>query len=103
MARHGLMDGDRIFTRNSDMGTRLDKVFAAGDAAFGSSTLVQAMFQGHKAAYYVLAALEGERHPAPYRTPYRTRAVAVAQDPALGKAAVAGAEISRHRPRETRR
>jgi len=25
------------------------------------------MFQGHKAAYYVLAALEGERHPTPYR------------------------------------
>ena len=85
LARHGLMDGDRIFTRDSDMGTRLDKVFAAGDAAFGSSTLVQAMFQGHKAAYYVLAALEGERHPAPYRTPYRTRAVAVAQDPAWEK------------------
>ena len=85
LARHGLMEGDRIFTRAADMGTRMDKVFAAGDAAFGSSTLVQAMFQGHKAAYYVLAALEGERHPAPYRTPYRTRAVAVAQDPAWEK------------------
>jgi NADPH-dependent glutamate synthase beta subunit-like oxidoreductase len=81
LARHGLMEGDRIVTRAADMGTRMDNVFAAGDAAFGSSTLVQAMFQGHKAAYYVLAALEGERHPTPYRTPYRTRAVAVAQDP----------------------
>ncbi|MGO4872683.1 MAG: FAD-dependent oxidoreductase [Roseiarcus sp.] len=85
LARHGLMDGDRIATRASDMGTRLEKVFAAGDAAFGSSTLVQAMAQGHKAAYYVLAALEGERHPAPYRTPYRTRGVPVAQDPAWEK------------------
>jgi NADPH-dependent glutamate synthase beta subunit-like oxidoreductase len=80
LARHGLMDGDRIATRAADMGTRLPGVFAAGDAAFGSSTLVQAMFQGHKAAYYVLAALEGVAHPAPYRTPYRTRNVPVAQD-----------------------
>ncbi len=80
LARHGLMDGDTIVTRASDMGTQLDRVFAAGDAAFGSSTLVQAMFQGHKAAYYVLASLEGVAHPAPYRTPYRTRDVPVAQD-----------------------
>ena len=80
LARHGLMDGDKIATRASDMGTRLETVFAAGDAAFGSSTLVQAMFQGHKAAYYVLAALEGVAHPAPYRTPYRTRNAPVAQD-----------------------
>jgi NADPH-dependent glutamate synthase beta subunit-like oxidoreductase len=82
LARHGLMDGDKIFTRQGDMGTRLAGMFAAGDAAFGSSTLVQAMFQGHKAAYYVLAALEGVAHPAPYRTPYRTRNVPVAQDQA---------------------
>jgi NADPH-dependent glutamate synthase beta subunit-like oxidoreductase len=87
LARHGLMDGDKIFTRASDMGTKLPKVFAAGDAAFGSSTLVQAMFQGHKAAYYVLAALEGLAHPAPYRTPYRTRDVPVAQDPLWEKLA----------------
>ncbi|PPQ40554.1 NADPH-dependent glutamate synthase beta chain [Rhodoblastus acidophilus] len=87
LAQHGLMDGDKIFTRASDMGTRLPNVFAAGDAAFGSSTLVQAMFQGHKAAYYVLAALEGVAHPAPYRTPYRTRNVPVAQDPLWEKLA----------------
>ncbi len=85
LAKHGLMDGDRIFTRAADMGTKLPGVYAAGDAAFGSSTLVQAMFQGHKAAYYVLAALEGVAHPAPYRTPYRTRNVPVAQDPAWEK------------------
>ena len=85
LARHGLMDGDKIFTRAADMGTKLPGVYAAGDAAFGSSTLVQAMFQGHKAAYYVLAALEGVAHPAPYRTPYRTRNVPVAQDPAWEK------------------
>lgn len=81
LATHGLMDGDKIATRASDMGTRMAKVYAAGDAAFGPSTLVQAMAQGHKAAYYVLAALEGEAHPIPYRVPYRTRDVAVAQDP----------------------
>jgi len=81
LAKHGMMDGDHIATDAATMRTRHDKVFAAGDAAFGSSTIVQAMFQGHKAAYYVLAAIEGNAHPAPYRTPYRTRAAAVAQDP----------------------
>ncbi len=81
LAKHGLMEGERIATDAANMRTRMEKVFAAGDAAFGSSTIVQAMFQGHKAAYYVLAALEGNAHPVPYRTPYRTRAVAVAQDP----------------------
>lgn len=80
LAKLGMMEGDHIATRSSDMGTKLDKVYAAGDAAFGSSTIVQAMFQGHKAAYYVLAALEGEAHPVPYRTPYSTRNVPVAQD-----------------------
>lgn len=81
LAEHGLMDGDRIATRASDMGTRMARVYAAGDAAFGSSTIVQAMAQGHKAAYYVLAALEGDAAPLPWRMPWRTRAVPVAQDP----------------------
>ena len=85
LAEHGLMDGEKIATRAADMGTRMERVYAAGDAAFGPSTIVQAMFQGHKAAYYVLAALEGESHPVPYRTPYRTRNVPVAQDPAWEK------------------
>lgn len=81
LARHGLLEGERIATDPATMRTRLDRVFAAGDAAFGTSTIVQSMFLGRKAAYYVLAALEGEAHPLPYRTPYRTRAVPVAQDP----------------------
>ena len=85
LARHGLMDGDRISTRDSDMGTRLDKVFAAGDAAFGSSTLVQAMFQGHKAAYYVLAALEGDRSSGALSHALSHAQRAVAQDPAWEK------------------
>ena len=81
LARHGLLEGDRIATDPATMRTRMDKVFAAVDAATGSSTIVQAMYQGHKAAYYVLAALEGNAHPVPYRTPLRTRGVPVAQDP----------------------
>lgn len=85
LARHGLMDGDKIATNPADMATKLPGVYAAGDAAFGSSTIVQAMFQGHKAAYYVLGHLEGEAHLAPYRTPYRTRNVVVAQDQAWEK------------------
>lgn len=89
LAAHGLMDGDKIATRAADMGTRMEGVFAAGDAAFGPSTLVQAMAQGHKAAYYVLARLDGETHPVPYRTPYRTRAVPVAQDALWEKLPVA--------------
>lgn len=81
LAKYGLLDGNRIATDAATMQTRLEKVYAAGDAAFGSSTIVQAMYQGHKAAYYILAALEGNEHPVPYRTPHRTRAVPVAQDP----------------------
>ncbi len=81
LARHGLMDGDKIATDTVTMRTRHPKVFAAGDGAFGGSTLVQAMYSGHRAAYYVLAALDGETQPAPYKTPYRTRSVPVAQDP----------------------
>jgi hypothetical protein len=75
------LENDKIVTDAATMKTLHDKVFAAGDAAFGSSTIVQAMYQGHKAAYYVLAALEGNAHPAPYRTPYRTRSAKLAQDP----------------------
>lgn len=81
LEKHGLIEGDRIATDAATMKTRREKVYAAGDAASGSSTIVQAMYQGHKAAYYVLAALEGNTSPAPYRTPYRTRAATLAQDP----------------------
>jgi hypothetical protein len=57
------------------------KVFAAGDGAFGGSTIVEAMYQGHRAAYYVKAFLQGNQRPLPYRTPYRTRRVAICNDP----------------------
>ncbi len=39
-----------------------------------------AMHHGHRAAYYVQKFLEGVRDPLPYRTPFKTRRVPVAQD-----------------------
>ncbi|MGH6962378.1 MAG: FAD-dependent oxidoreductase, partial [Dongiaceae bacterium] len=78
--KHGLMDGDRVRTEWKSMRTADPKVFAAGDGAFGGSTIVKAMFHGHRAAYYVKAFLNGVADPLPYRTPYRTRRVPVAQD-----------------------
>jgi hypothetical protein len=38
------------------------------------------MYHGHRAAYYVKAFLEGVEQPLPYRTPFKTRRVPVAQD-----------------------
>jgi len=79
--RHGLMAGDRVRADLDTMRTDDAKVFAAGDGAFGGSTIVQAMYHGHRAAYYVKAFLDGRENPLPYRTPYRTRRVPIAQDP----------------------
>lgn len=77
---HGLMNRDRVKTDWSTMATDDAKVFAAGDGAFGGSTIVMAMQHGHRAAYYMLAALNGVDKPLPYRTPFKTRRVPVAQD-----------------------
>lgn len=76
----GLMAGDRVRTDWNGMRTADAKVFAAGDGAFGGSTIVMAMMHGHRAAYYVKSFLDGVEAPLPYRTPYRTRRVPVAQD-----------------------
>ncbi len=76
----GLMAGEKIRTDWDSMRTADPKVFAAGDAAFGPSTIVNAMYHGHRAAYYVKHFLEGNANPLPYRTPYKTRRVPVAQD-----------------------
>jgi NADPH-dependent glutamate synthase beta subunit-like oxidoreductase len=76
----GLMDWDRVKTALDGMRTEDPKVFAAGDGAFGGSTIVLAMNHGQRAAYYIKAHLEGLEDPLPYRTPYRTRRVPVAQD-----------------------
>ena len=78
--RAGLMGADRVRTEWDSMRTSDPKVFAAGDGAFGGSTIVMAMHHGQRAAYYVRHFLEGEGEPLPYRTPYRTRRVPVAQD-----------------------
>jgi NADPH-dependent glutamate synthase beta subunit-like oxidoreductase len=80
LAALGLMAGEKIETDWDSMRTEDAKVFAAGDAAFGPSTIVNAMYHGHRAAYYVKAFLEGVDSPLPYRTPYKTRRVPVAQD-----------------------
>lgn len=80
LARRGMMNADRVRTDWETMGTADPKVFAAGDGAFGGSTIVMAMQHGHRAAYYVKAFLEGRRQPVPYRTPFRTRRVPIAQD-----------------------
>ncbi|MEE2984257.1 MAG: FAD-dependent oxidoreductase [Pseudomonadota bacterium] len=76
----GLMASDRVQTDWASMRTAVPKVFAAGDGAFGGSTIVMAMSHGQRAAYYIKAYLDGRDDPLPYRTPYRTRRVEVAQD-----------------------
>lgn len=76
----GLMASDRVKTEWAGMRTADPKVFAAGDGAFGGSTIVMAMHHGQRAAYYIRHYLEGHDNPLPYRTPYRTRRVPVAQD-----------------------
>ena len=80
LEQQGLMEPDRVRTEFEGMRTSDPKVFAAGDGAFGGSTIVIAMHHGQRAAYYVKAFLEGRENPLPYRTPYRTRRVPVAQD-----------------------
>ena len=76
----GMMADERIGAEFATMRTTDPKVFAAGDGAFGGSTIVVAMNHGQRAAYYIKAFLEGNHDPIPYRTPYRTRRVPVAQD-----------------------
>jgi len=78
--KHGLMAKDRVATEFEGMRTADAKVFAAGDGAFGGSTIVMAMGHGQRAAYYIKAFLDGVESPLPYRTPHRTRRVPVAQD-----------------------
>jgi NADPH-dependent glutamate synthase beta subunit-like oxidoreductase len=75
-----LMGSDRVNTEWSSMRTADPKVFAAGDGAFGGSTIVMAMSHGQRAAYYIRSVLDGHDAPMPYQTPFRTRRVEVAQD-----------------------
>jgi hypothetical protein len=80
LADIGLMAGEKVHTDWDTMRTDDANVFAAGDGAFGPSTIVTAMYHGHRAAYYLRHFLEGNGNPLPYRTPYKTRRVPVAQD-----------------------
>jgi NADPH-dependent glutamate synthase beta subunit-like oxidoreductase len=75
-----LMGSDRVNTEWDNMRTDDPKVFAAGDGAFGGSTIVMAMSHGQRVAYYVRSFLDGDESPVTYRTPWRTRRVPVAQD-----------------------
>ena len=76
-----LLHEDKVRTDWASMRTADRKVFAAGDAAFGPSTIVMAMQHGHRAAYYMKSFLEGVEDPLPYRVPFKTRRVPIAQDP----------------------
>jgi NADPH-dependent glutamate synthase beta subunit-like oxidoreductase len=76
----GMMRSDRVDAQFDGMRTADPRVFAAGDGAFGGSTIVMAMHHGQRAAYYIKSFLDGRESPLPYRTPYRTRRVPVAQD-----------------------
>jgi NADPH-dependent glutamate synthase beta subunit-like oxidoreductase len=80
LEQRGMMERGCVSTDFETMRTKDPQVFAAGDGAFGGSTIVEAMYQGHKAAYYIKAFLDGIDDPIPYKTPYRTRRVTVAQD-----------------------
>ena len=80
LSKAELMATDRIQTDWNTMQTNDPKVFAGGDGAFGGSTIVMAMHHGQRAAYYIKSFLSGNNEPVPYRTPYRTRRVSVAQD-----------------------
>lgn len=80
LERHGLMAGDRVRTNFSSMRTADDKVFAAGDGAFGGSSIIEAVSHGHRVAYYVKAKLDQRDNPLPYEKPLRTRRVPPAND-----------------------
>ena len=77
----GLLHEDKVRTDWASMRTADPQVFAAGDGAFGPSTIVMAMQHGHRAAYYLKSYLEGVETPLPYRVPFKTRRVPIAQDP----------------------
>ena len=61
--RAEMMGPDRVRTEWDSMRTSDPKVFAAGDGAFGGSTIVMAMQHGQRAAYYVRHYLEGNGDP----------------------------------------
>lgn len=77
----GLLKDGRTQADPTTLATADAKVFACGDGAFGGSTIVNAMRQGHMAAYLLTAFLEGRGNPAPYRTPHPMARPPLADDP----------------------
>ncbi|MBR9979631.1 MAG: FAD-dependent oxidoreductase, partial [Desulfatitalea sp.] len=82
LADRGLLVQGRVPTVEPLGRTADPMVFAAGDCTYGPSAIVQAMHQGHKAAYAIRAFLERVQDPAVYRPVYRSRQVPLAQEPA---------------------
>ncbi len=76
----GLMGRDRVVTDWDGMRTSDPVVFAAGDGAFGGSTIVKAQSHGQRAAYYIRQFLDGIEDPIPYHTPHRTRRAKICSD-----------------------
>ncbi len=76
----GLMGWERVATDWDGMRTQAPKVFAAGDGAFGGSTIVMAQSHGQRAAYYIRQMLDGVEDPIPYHTPHRTHRVKICSD-----------------------
>lgn len=81
LEKTGLLANGRVGCDSDTLRTADPKVFAAGDGAFGPSSVVAAMAQGHKAAYYIQAFVEDKGRPRPYQTPLHTRQLPVPQDP----------------------
>ncbi|MBI5441098.1 MAG: FAD-dependent oxidoreductase, partial [Deltaproteobacteria bacterium] len=81
LEKAGLLQRGFVRADSDTMRTADPKVFAAGDGAFGPSSIVTAISHGHRAAHGIRALLEGRKDVAPYRTPYRTCRIPLAQDP----------------------
>jgi NADPH-dependent glutamate synthase beta subunit-like oxidoreductase len=77
----GMLQRGYVRASFETMRTDDPQVFAAGDGAFGPSAIVTAMAHGHRAAYYIQAFLEKKKAILPYRVPYQTSRIQVAQDP----------------------
>lgn len=87
VASQDFISGGLIKSALGAMRTPDPKVFAAGDCAFGPSSVVNAMHHGHRATYYIRAFLEGQDSPVPYRVPCRTAGVPAAEEPEWEKLA----------------
>ncbi|MCJ8499719.1 FAD-dependent oxidoreductase [Desulfatitalea alkaliphila] len=81
LADRGLLAQGRVPTNDALGRTAAAKVFAAGDCARGPSAIVQAMHEGHKAAFAIRGFLEGTA-PESYRPAYRSRRIAPAPEAA---------------------